>query len=490
MIPKPAVTPLIAKDSSPISDDEGKLRRWAEHFTEVVNCEALVSEAALDILPVISCSNSSNNDCDSHLNAPPSEEEISLANSQLKSGKAPGIDDIPAEFLKLGGVITVQWLSSLFTSIWNNGTVPSDWRKQLNIPLHKKGSRADCDNYRGITLLSIPSKVFTRVILNRLKPKAEASFRENQCGFRRGRGCVDQLFTLRILLEKAREFQQPIYVCFIDLRKAYDSVHREALWRVLQHSYQLPDKLVSIIKIIHEDSIAAVRAYGRTSGEFSVTSGVHQGCVLAPTLFNFYLDAVLHLAIDTFNQEGMGIQVAYHLNTNLIGNHKKMTHETNITDLEYADDMALISSSWDHLITMVESLNHHCFQLGLRISCKKTKILAVNPSLSLPDSVTLRDDDIPIDVVEDFQCLRSTVSDDCTTDSEITHRISRASQSFQALNRLLWYQRKIKISTKLRIFLSVIIPMLLYSLECTVVSQSQVDRLQRFVMKCLRLLIP
>ena len=348
----------------------------------MVNCESLVSEAALDTLPVISCPNSSQGDIDSHLGAPLSEEEISLAISQLKSGKTPGIDDITAEFLKLGGGTTVQWLLSPFTSIWNHGTVPSDWRKQLIIPLHKKGSRTECDNYRGIALLSIPSKVFTRVILNRLKPKAEASLRESQCGFRRGRGFVDQLFTLRIFMEKARELQQPIYVCFIDLRKAYDSVNREALWNVLQHSYQLPDKLVSIIRTIHENSITAVRAYGRTSEEFSVTSGVRQGCVLAPTLFNFYLDAVLHLAIDTFNQKGMGIQVAYHLNTHLIGNRRKMNHETNITDLEYADDMALISSSWDHLIAMVESLNHHCSQLGLRISCKKTKILTVNPSSS------------------------------------------------------------------------------------------------------------
>ena len=92
-------------------------------------------------------------------------------------------------------------------------------------------------------------------------------------------------------------------------------------------------------------------------------------------------------------------------------------------------------------------------------------------------------------MVEDFQYLGSTVSDDCTTDSEIMHRIYRASQSFQALNRMLWYQRKIKISTKLRIFLSVIIPTLLYSLECTVVSQPQVDHLQRFVMKCLRIIL-
>ena len=141
-------------------------------------------------------------------------------------------------------------------------------------------------------------------------------------------------------MEKACEFQQPVYVCFIDLRKAYDSVKCEALWHVLQHSFHLPNKLVSIIRAFHEDSTAAVRAY--SSIEFAVTSGVRQG-VLALTLFNLYLDAVLCLAIEDSNRQGKGVQVAYHLNASLIGN-RKITYEINITDLKYVDDMALVFS--------------------------------------------------------------------------------------------------------------------------------------------------
>ena len=265
------------------------------------------------------------------------------------------------------------------------------------------------------------------------------------------------------------------------------TVNREALWHVLQHSFCLPNKLVSIIRAIHEDFTAAVQAYGRISEEFAVRSGVRQGCVLAPSLFNFYLDAVLRSAIEDFNRQGKGVKVAYHLNANLIGNRKKMTHEINITDLEYADDMALVSSSWDNLFAMLQTLNHHCSQLGLRISCKKTKLLAVclSPISQQARTVVFRDYDVPIDTVDDFQYLGSTVSNDCTSDSEII----RAAQTFQSLSRLLWYQRKIRTSTKLRIFLSVIIPTLLYSLECAVVSQSQIGRLQSFVMRCLRIIL-
>ena len=81
----------------------------------------------------------------------------------------------------------------------------------------KKGSQSDCGNFHGITLLSVPSKVFTKVISHHLKPCLELLLRESQCGFRKGRGCDDKIFSLHILMEKAREFHQPLYAAFIDL---------------------------------------------------------------------------------------------------------------------------------------------------------------------------------------------------------------------------------------------------------------------------------
>ena len=101
-----------------------------------------------------------------------------------------------------------------------------------------------------------------------------------------------------------------------------------------------------------------------------------------------------------------------------------MTHKVNMTDLEYADDMSLVSSSWDNLTAMgvVTVLNHYCSHLGLKISCKKTKILAVcQHTYQEPEFVVLCDDDVPINVVDTFQYLGSIMSDDCTTDCEITH---------------------------------------------------------------------
>ena len=111
---------------------------------------------------------------------------------------------------------------------------------QLTVPLHKKGSTQDRDNYRGIALLSIPGKVFCRVIQRRLAERADHLLRESQCGFRKEWGCIGQIFTLRALAEKTREFNTTLYLSFVDLRKAYDSVNRKALWMVLRKKYNLP----------------------------------------------------------------------------------------------------------------------------------------------------------------------------------------------------------------------------------------------------------
>jgi hypothetical protein len=288
---------LLSSTRTPLVTDEDKLKRWREHFSSVVNCSPSVCQTTLESLPTVSPPvglppSPSSSEVDP-LCAPLSEEEISIALFQTKSGKAPGPDGISAEVLKLGGSASVRGLKAISDQVWKEEAVPSDWQKQLIVPLHKKGSWTECDNYRGIALLSTPSKILCRAILNRLKPLVESLLREGQFGFRRGHGCTDHLFSLRVMMEKAREFRYPLYMCFVDLRKAYDSVNREALSKVLQVSFNLPTKLISIIRTFHKNSTAAVRAYGKRSAEFDVTSGVRQGCVLAPTLFNLYFDLII-----------------------------------------------------------------------------------------------------------------------------------------------------------------------------------------------------
>ena len=156
----------------------------------------------------------------------------------------------------------------------------------------KKGDLRSCDNWRGISLLDVVGKVMARIAKERLELIADRVLPESQSGFRKGRGCIDMIFVARQLVEKAREHNDMLYMLFVDLRKAYDSVPREALWRVLEKC-GVPPKMLSIVKSFHERMQAEVRIGDVTTEHFEVRNGLRQGCTLAPTLFNIYISAVV-----------------------------------------------------------------------------------------------------------------------------------------------------------------------------------------------------
>jgi len=488
-----ACTSLLSSEGTLLSSTNDKIKRWHDYFALLnsvsVRIVESVAEAVLESTSESQQLGVNDGDLES-LTQAPSEEEIRSALSMMKTGRAPGADGIPAELLKLGGDTVVQWLSSLASVVWEQEKVPEDWTKQLTIPLHKKGSYQDCDNYRGIALLSVPGKVFCRVIQSRMADRVNRVLRDNQCGFRKGRGCVDHIFSLRILAEKSREFNTPLYLSFVDLRKAYDSVCRDALWSVLK-KYHFPDKLIRILQALHHDTKGAVRAYGRLSEEFPISTGVRQGDVLAPVLFNLFFDAIVAATLK--HHPEAGLKVLYNIGDPLVGSRKKMRHEVVIKDLEYADDMVLVSDSMGLLEEILRTLHSTCSGMGLSINTKKTKILAMCPSSSQtgsqPRPVLLSPDSCPVEVVDHFEYLGSTVAQDCTLDREVNMRISKASYTFRSLCKVLWCQRRLKILTKMRLFKSVVLSTLLYGSETWVPLANHIARLQGFITGCLRVIL-
>ena len=101
--------------------------------------------------------------------------------------------------------------------------------------LPKKGDIQECKNYRGIVLLSGPGKVLNRVILDRLKTGVDAKLRDHQAGFLKDRSCTDQIATLRIFVEQSIEWDSSLYIHFVDYEKAFDSLDRYMLWKLLQY---------------------------------------------------------------------------------------------------------------------------------------------------------------------------------------------------------------------------------------------------------------
>ena len=189
---------------------------------------------------------------------------------------------------------------------------------------------------------------------------------------------------------------------------------------LLEKRYRLPGKLVCILKSLHEGTKGAVGAYGRVSSEFDVTTGVRQGDVLAPVLFNLFFDAVIAATMSA--HPGFGVRMLYGLDGPLVDNRKEMRREVSIKDLKYVDDMALVSDSMNVLEEILRTFDATCSGMGLIISSKKTKFLAVHSASSsntLPRTVQLGAGRDPIEVVEDFEYMGSTITQDCSLDWEI-----------------------------------------------------------------------
>ena len=135
-----------------------------------------------------------------------------------------------------------------FVEISKTEQTIEDWSLAILIRLSKyKGDKKICDNYRGISLLVVTRKLFSRVVLNRIQTIVDEQLLERQAGFRANRSTIEQIFSLRIVMEKYKQYNKPLHMCFIDIQKAYDSVNRDLLWKIC-NSYGLTEKSVTLLK--------------------------------------------------------------------------------------------------------------------------------------------------------------------------------------------------------------------------------------------------
>ena len=167
--------------------------------------------------------------------ATPSIAEVRMAVAKLKGGKAAGVCGIAGELLKSGGDAMIRGLHAVLTAVWQSGTIPPDWKRGLVVPIWKgRGDRRDCGNYRGITLLSVPGKVLAHLLLMRIRGHLLETQRPEQSGFTPKKSTIDRILALRVLAERRREFRQGMLAAYVNLKKAFDSVHRKLLWNLLQ----------------------------------------------------------------------------------------------------------------------------------------------------------------------------------------------------------------------------------------------------------------
>ena len=261
--------------------------------------------------------------------------EIETALRSLENNKAPGLDSILNESLKYGGDMLVEALQVLFNFILKVGICPTIWRKATIHLIFKEGGLdpLDASAYRPISLTSCLSKVYERVILNRLTSHLELNnlLPEEQAGFRQKRGTLEQAFILRESLD-SRKPKHPTFAAFIDLTNAFPSTWQDGMWLRLRE-VGVTGSLYRSIRSLYSSCQSAIQTQFGLTEWFESDLGTRQGAVLSPLLFSLLINPLATL----LKEHGFGIRLI-----NIL-----------IAILLYADDIVLLERSEPQLQAML-----------------------------------------------------------------------------------------------------------------------------------------
>ena len=431
-------------------EDIGK--RWREYFSELLNLDSDLEgagEAVLRNLDII---------------VGPENlitlEEVKNAVKTMKKGKSPGGDGLPVEIIRAGGECVLNKLLNIFNTAYITENVPSDWQKGVISPLFKRGEKTSCHNYRGITLLSHVGKIYTRILEKRLRACVEGILNDSQYGFRPGRGTTDAVFVVKMILEKSWEWGADKYALFIDLEKAFDRVDRENLWQVLRDPhYNIPTKLLRVIKSIYAESKSKVTTQGIESDWFDIKSGVRQGDVLSPLLFIIFMDKCLRDIRTGINNE-----------------------ET----VMYADDVVVFADTVDDIRNVANRWSLGMKANGMKVNTKKgkTEFLVVSRS---PQQHDIYMDQNKINQTENYCHLGVNVGESNVQEVEINNRIAKYNSNIGMLYPLL-KDKNIPRECKVIVYKSILKPILLYGSENWSLTTKTESKLQAAEMRMLRLI--
>lgn len=446
---------ITDQKSSPVNRIKGNTAEerqdsWFKHFSNLLggpeqntNTEdPFFNQKVCDSLPIRT--------------GPFSMEELQKCLTKLKPSKTHGPDNIPASV----------WKCPLFhqnlLDFCNNtyvGNKPEAFSKSAIIPLPKKGDLSLPSNYRGITLSPIAAKIYNSMLLNRITPHLDPILRRNQNGFRKGRATTPQILALRRIIEEFKISQQKASIVFVDFSKAFDCVNRKVMLHILRN-YGFPEETVQAIAIMYNNPTSFVQSADGPTKEFVTTAGILQGDTLAPYLFVIVVDYILRQSVDTIKEKGIIIKPGK-------SNRDRLKY---LTDLDYADDIALTGTLLKDAQDLLTSLEKASARVGLFLNSKKTEYMTVNEEAD--HAQILSNDGSQLNEVNDFKYLGSYVAD------SMRDFMIRKGQAWDACNRLhpIW-QSNIPRSTKLAFFRACVESILLYGSETWTMKKALQDRL-------------
>ena len=384
---------------------------------------------------------------------PPSTNDDTLTRDEfdagvrcLNSNRSSGHDNVAPEYIKHGGTTLLQWTFVLMTRIWSFVCdLPAIYRIGTLLPIPKKAGGATVLSFRPICLLTTLYKLYEVIILQKVRNRIKEFVSWTQSGFLRGRSCGNNLWILRHVIERAIEFNTPVYCVFVDYKGAFNALNRTSLGRVL--GLFLSPSMVRRVMSLYFDAKANVRIKNIIGPEFDLLRGVRQGCPASPSFFT----AALAFVSWTFRCTFTGIKLV-----NLY-----------LSTIEYADDQMLFAMSPGGLQEMLTFLTNTALPLGLRLAPQKCELICFHRPGTVDRNtlpvVMLGDKTIPWKSSVIY--LGSLFSEDNSTLAAIKHRICCAETIVKRLNPRVFRRRAVSNQLKGKFVNTAIFASLLYGLQ-------------------------
>ena len=422
---------------------------------------------------------------------PPKIDEVQDILKNFKNGRCLGTDLLHPEHLKYNKSNNfLVYLMLLLTTIWTTFSIPSSWLiSSITCLFKNKGSRSDAGNYRGLSIMSTCSKILASLVISRIRKAYEAIISNCQFGFRSNRSTTDAIFILQNAINVS---DKPLFLCFIDLKAAYDWINRDMLFKILNIRLKSP-VLVNILKAFYTGTSAAIKG---SKVFFKTFSGCRQGGVESPVIFNIYLDFVLRCVEQEVLQKfpTTGLQYSFLIPGQCSTRQQRSIHclsgSERLRMILYADDIVLLCNDIDELAEIVNIYDKTFARFGLKIATNKTETMAFNVDEEIkakPSLISIGD--VALKNVRSFKYLGHMIKN---TEEDQSHflnfRISSAFQKWNELKHILC-DRRILMSTRAKILEACVRSRLLYSVQAWELSAQELKKIESIWFNFLRKMV-
>ena len=431
----------ISDDASFVSPTD-----WRDHFSSLLGPPIMTSPEDQNLLDFVE------NNCDkfeSELGRPFTLSEYLKGVSSLANNKAICFDRISNEILKTAKSVIAGPTIKLFNAILSSSTYPSQWKLDILSPIHKSGPKNDPNNFRGVAVSSCFGKLFNKLLQKRLEEYCQTNnFISNMQGSgKAGSRTSDHLLIVKFLTDKyVKQKGKRLYSCFVDLRKAFDTVPRPKLFYSLVKHYSIGGRFLKILKEIYKDNKIFVKLSDGLLQPFTTTISVKQGCVFSPILFNLYIDKICSI----FDESCSPVQI----------------NKIDLNCLLWADDLLMFSKTAEGLQNCINKMQSFYEELDLKINVKKTKVIIFNKrGVSLDKKFNFYLGIDKLEITDQYQYLGIKLRPSGSLKLATDELHDKACRAWHSISNVIFRNKRMESDQVFGIFDSLVTPIATYGCE-------------------------